>query len=89
MGVASTTWSIGGVLGPLSGTVLLDHAGRTALGAACAITGIALFAGQQALGPTLRCRTSANRERHLSARCEQSHPVVGSVAVVVRSELAR
>jgi MFS family permease len=58
MGVASATWSIGAVLGPMSGTILLDHAGRTALGAVCAITGIALFAGQQALGPTLRCRTS-------------------------------
>jgi MFS family permease len=74
MGVASTTWSIGAAFGPLIGTILLDHAGRTALGAACAITGIALFAGQQALGPTLRCRTSAKSERRLSARCEQSHP---------------
>jgi MFS family permease len=59
MGVASTTWSIGGVLGPLIGTVLLDQTGRTALGSACAISGIALFAGQQALAPTLRCRTAA------------------------------
>jgi MFS family permease len=74
MGVASTTWSPGAVFGPLSGTILLDHAGRTALGAVCAITGIALFAGQLALGPTLRCRTSAQGERRLSARCEQSHP---------------
>jgi MFS family permease len=74
MGVASTTWSIGGVFGPLSGTILLDHAGRAALGAACAITGIALFAGQLALGPTLRCRTSTKAKRRLSARCEQSHP---------------
>jgi MFS family permease len=74
MGVASTTWSIGDVFGPLSGTILLDHAGRTALGTACAITGIALFAGQQAIGPTLRCRTSAQGERRLTGRCEQSHP---------------
>ena len=74
MGVASTTWSIGAVLGPLSGTVLLDHAGRTALGAACAITGIALFASQQALGPTLRSRTTAQGEQHPSARYEQPHP---------------
>ena len=56
MGVASTTWSIGAVLGPLLGTALLDHAGRTALGAACAITGIALFAAQRALAPALRRR---------------------------------
>jgi MFS family permease len=59
MGVASTTWSIGAVLGPLVGTVLLDQAGRTALGWACAITGIALFAGQRALAPALRRRTAA------------------------------
>jgi MFS family permease len=74
MGIASTTWSIGAVLGPLAGTMLLDHAGRTALGAACAITGVALFAGQQALGPTLRCRTAAQGEWRLSARCGESHP---------------
>ena len=59
MGVASTTWSIGAVLGPLTGTVLLDHTGRTALGTACAITGIALFVAQHALRPAIRCRTTA------------------------------
>lgn len=59
MGVASTTWSVGAVFGPLIGTVLLDHAGRTALGVACATTGIVLFALQRALGPTLRRRTAA------------------------------
>jgi MFS family permease len=69
MGIASTTWSIGAVLGPVVGTVLLDQAGRTALGAAGAVTGLALFAAQQALGPALRCRTSARGERRLSARC--------------------
>ena len=47
--VASATWSIGAVLGALLGTVLLDHAGRTALGTACAITGMALFGAQQRL----------------------------------------
>ncbi|MEU6784998.1 MFS transporter [Nonomuraea angiospora] len=57
MGIASATWSVGAVFGPLAGTVLLDHAGRTALAAACAITGIALFAAQQALGPALRRRS--------------------------------
>jgi MFS family permease len=72
MGVASTTWSIGAVIGPLIGSVLLDHAGRTALGTACAITGIALFAGQQALAPALRCRTTAQGEQHPSVRCGQS-----------------
>lgn len=59
MGIASATWSFGAVFGPLVGTVLLNNAGRTALGAACAITGIALFASQQALGPTLRHRAAA------------------------------
>jgi MFS family permease len=81
MGVASTAWSIGAVFGPLVGTMLLNHAGRTTLAAACVITGIALFAGQQALGPTLRCRTSANGEQCLSARCEsltRHHPTNAS-----------
>ena len=59
MGVASTTWSVGAVLGPVVGTVLLDHAGRTALGATCVVTGLALFAGMRALGPVLRRRTSS------------------------------
>jgi MFS family permease len=58
MGVASTTWSLGGVPGPLLGPALLDHAGRTALWAACSATGLALFAAQQAVAPALRRRTS-------------------------------
>jgi len=57
MGLASTTWSIGAVLGPLAGTALLDLAGPTVLGSASAISGIALFAAQQALAPALRRRT--------------------------------
>jgi MFS family permease len=59
MGIASTTWSIGAVLGPLLGTALLDHAGRTALWVACSATGFALFAAQQAVAPALRRRISA------------------------------
>jgi MFS family permease len=59
MGVASATWSLGAVLGPLLGTALLDHAGRTALWAACWATGLALFAALRALAPALRRRTSA------------------------------
>jgi predicted MFS family arabinose efflux permease len=69
MGIASTTWSIGAVVGPLTGAVLLDHAGRTALGAACGITGVALFAGYQALGRAIRCRALAPGERFASVRC--------------------
>ncbi len=57
MGAASSTWSIGAVLGPLVGSLLLDHAGRPALGAASVVTGIALFAAHQAVGRALRCRT--------------------------------
>src|SRR5919106_784168 len=71
MGIASTTWSIGAVLGPLTGTVLLDHAGRTALGAAGAITGVALSAVLRALGPAIRCRSTAQDERRPSVRCGQ------------------
>jgi MFS family permease len=59
MGVASTTWSLGLVLGPLLGTALLDHAGRTALWAACWATGLTLFAALRALAPALRRRISA------------------------------
>jgi MFS family permease len=59
MGVASAAWSLGAVLGPLLGTALLDHAGRTALWVVCSATGIALFAALQAVAPALRRRTSA------------------------------
>ena len=60
MGVASTTWSVGAVLGPLLGTALLDHAGRTALWVVCTATGLALFAAQQAVAPALRRRASTS-----------------------------
>jgi predicted MFS family arabinose efflux permease len=60
MGLASTTWSIGAVLGPLAGTALLELAGPTILGSACAISGIALFAAARALAPALRRRTAAS-----------------------------
>jgi MFS family permease len=59
MGIASTTWSLGAVLGPLVGTALLDHAGRTTLWVASAATGLALFAAQKAIAPALRRRTAA------------------------------
>lgn len=57
MGLASTTWSVGAVLGPLGGTALLALAGPVVLGSACALGGIALFAGQRALAPALRRRS--------------------------------
>jgi MFS family permease len=59
MGVASATWSLGAVLGPLLGTALLDHAGRTALWVASTGIGLALFAAQQAVASALRRRTSS------------------------------
>jgi MFS family permease len=62
MGVASTTWSLGAVLGPLVGTAVLDHSGRTALWAASSATGLALFAVQHAVAPALRRRTSASAD---------------------------
>jgi MFS family permease len=71
MGVASATWSVGGVFGPLVGTVLLNQAGRGTLGVVSVIAGIVLFAGQQALGPALRCRTAAQD----TAQDARRHPV--------------
>jgi MFS family permease len=68
MGIASTTWSVGAVLGPLLGTALLDHAGRTALWAACTATGLALYAAQRAIAPALRRQTSAPADRGWRAR---------------------
>lgn len=58
MGIASTTWSLGAVLGPLLGTALLDQAGRTTLWAACLAIGVGLFATQLAVAPALRRRTA-------------------------------
>ncbi|MEV6241102.1 MFS transporter [Lentzea sp. NPDC051838] len=49
MGLASTTWSVGAVLGPLAGTAVLDLAGPAVLGSACAIGGVALFLARKVL----------------------------------------
>jgi hypothetical protein len=68
MGLASTTWSVGTVLGPLAGTALLDLAGPTVLGSASAIGGIALFAAQRALAPALHRRTAAHAAYFATAR---------------------
>jgi MFS family permease len=58
MGVAVATWGVGTVLGPLVGTTLLHHAGRTGLWTTCAVTGIVLCAVQLAVAPALRRRTT-------------------------------
>jgi hypothetical protein len=68
MGLASTTWSVGTVLGPLAGTALLDLAGPTVLGSASAVSGIALFAAQRALAPALHRRTAAHAAYYATAR---------------------
>ncbi|MDQ7808664.1 MFS transporter [Amycolatopsis sp. A133] len=67
LGLASATWSVGAVLGPLAGTALLGLAGASALGSACALAGIALFTAQRALGPALRRRT-ATHDRPLESK---------------------
>ncbi|MBC9717433.1 MFS transporter [Streptomyces sp. TRM66268-LWL] len=62
MGVASATWSVGAVFGPLAGTALLNLGGRGTLGAVCVIAGLALFGAQLALRPALRRRMTAQAE---------------------------
>jgi MFS family permease len=64
LGIAYTAWGIGTALGPLVGTALLDSAGPTALWISCALTGVALFAAQQAVAPALRRR---HEERRIAA----------------------
>jgi MFS family permease len=59
MGVASSTWSLGAIFGPLVGTALLEHTNRTWLAAATLITGLALFAAQRATAASLRAREAA------------------------------
>ncbi|GAB2693434.1 MFS transporter [Nocardia thraciensis] len=62
MGLASTTWSTGTVLGPLAGTTLLELSGPAVLGSACVLGGVALFAAQRALAPALRRRAADHDE---------------------------
>jgi MFS family permease len=56
MGVASSTWSLGATLGPMIGTALLEHTGRTWLGATALATGLLLFVAQRAVAGALRER---------------------------------
>ncbi|MGH8866705.1 MAG: MFS transporter [Actinomycetes bacterium] len=79
MGVAATTWSLGGVLGPLVGTALLDYAGRPALAAASVTTGMALFAIQRAVAPALRCRAGGPDARARGVPCGEPDPAQQSL----------
>ncbi|UKD56270.1 MFS transporter [Amycolatopsis sp. FU40] len=56
LGVASSAWSLGAVLGPVLGTALLERAGRTWLGLVAFAAGILLFLAQQAVAGHLRER---------------------------------
>lgn len=57
MGVASSAWSLGAVLGPMIGTALLEQAGRMWLGVVALAAGLLLFLAQQAVSGSLRDRT--------------------------------
>jgi MFS family permease len=59
MGVASSTWSLGAIFGPLIGTALLQHTNRTWLATAALLTGSALFAAQRAVAASLTEREAA------------------------------
>ncbi|MGW5722074.1 MFS transporter [Amycolatopsis sp. NPDC003865] len=56
LGVASSAWSLGAILGPLAGTALLEHVGRTWLGAGALGAGFLLFSAQRAVAAALRER---------------------------------
>ncbi|MFI6171031.1 MFS transporter [Nocardia sp. NPDC051052] len=56
IGVASSTWSLGTILGPLVGMALLEHTDRIWLSAGAIATGLLLFAAQQAAAGSLRER---------------------------------
>ncbi|MFE9579446.1 MFS transporter [Nocardia sp. NPDC006044] len=56
LGVASSTWSLGTILGPLVGTTLLQHTDRIWLGTGALVTGLLLFAALKAIAGALRAR---------------------------------
>ncbi|WP_255687120.1 MFS transporter [Pseudonocardia sp. TRM90224] len=56
LGVASSTWSLGTVLGPILGTALLEYSGEAWLGAFALGLGLVLFMAQRALAGFLRDR---------------------------------
>ncbi|MFE3177797.1 MFS transporter [Amycolatopsis sp. NPDC059090] len=56
LGVASSAWSLGAVLGPMIGTALLEESGRMGLGAVAFAAGVLLFVAQQAVAGRLRAR---------------------------------
>lgn len=62
MGVASSTWSLGAIFGPLVGMALLEHTDRTWLAAVSLIAGLALFSAQRALAASLDEREAGQSE---------------------------
>jgi MFS family permease len=58
----SLSWGLGSVAGPLLGTNVLEHAGRTTVWVGCAVLGIGLFLAQSAIAPALRARGAAQSE---------------------------
>ncbi|WP_409181406.1 MFS transporter [Amycolatopsis sp. VS8301801F10] len=63
LGVASSAWSLGAVLGPIIGTALLQQAGRTCLGVVAFAAGLLLFLAQQAVAGRLRVRSGQSTEK--------------------------
>ncbi|TDD62859.1 MFS transporter [Kribbella antibiotica] len=59
MGVANATWSVGAVLGPLLGTALLAHAGRTTLWLVSSALGLTLAIAVRRQAGSLRARATA------------------------------
>jgi len=59
MGIASTTWSVGAVLGPLLGTALLDQAGRTVVWLTSSALGLLLFTAVRRQAGAVRARAAA------------------------------
>lgn len=57
MGLFGLAFGAAGVIAPGTGTLIFDRLGTGALGAACAVTGVALAVGQVALGPAISRRT--------------------------------
>ncbi|HEU4948963.1 MAG TPA: MFS transporter [Kribbella sp.] len=56
------SWGLGSVVGPLLGTSVLEHAGRSTVWIGCAVLGAGLFVAQLAIAPALRARAAAQAD---------------------------